>query len=134
MKFFINIFSSNDYHVNFSHSTPNHHLSSSPATKRRTSHSPGIESSSITEDNVILPIFKQNRTKFQIPISYEKRDSSSKPKSELSNKKQQLIRELAANILDLNKLRSNSERLDAQLKVLSNDQVRYFYLINFFLL
>ncbi len=94
----------------FSHSTPNHH---SPGKGR--SRSPGVESSITDNDNnIILPIFKQNRTKFQIPINYEEKGAE-------VNKKQKLIRELAANILELNRLRNHSEKIENQFKLISND-------------
>jgi hypothetical protein len=99
-------------------STPNHHFDISPVGKIRQSRSPGVESST-DNDNIMLPIFKEKRTKFEIPISFEE-NYGSRQKNNASgdaNKKQRLIRELAANILELNKLRSQSEKYETQLKL-----------------
>ena len=71
----------------------------------------------------MLPIFKEKRTKFEIPISFEE-NYGSRQKNNASvdaNKKQRLIRELAANILELNKLRSQSEKYETQLKLNKSD-------------
>ena len=103
-------------------STPNHHFDISPVGKIRQSRSPGVESST-DNDNIILPIFKEKRTKFEIPISFEE-NYGSKQKNKASvdaNKKQKLIRELAANILELNKLRTQSDKYENQLKINKSD-------------
>ena len=71
-----------------------------------------------------MPIFKENRTKFEIPISVEENEQEHnyKNKDKLdAHKKQKLIRELASNILDLNKLRSQNEKYESQMKLTKMD-------------
>ena len=71
-----------------------------------------------------MPILKEKRTKFEIPISYEENHGNKQKNNKSSidaNKKQKLIRELAANILELNKLRTQSDKYENQLKLAKSD-------------
>ena len=76
--------------------------------------------SSAYNNNIVLPIFKENRTKFQIPINFEETNDKRHTIKEL-NKKQTLIRELAVNILELNKLRTQSDKYETQMKLSKSD-------------
>lgn len=103
---------SDSYDFQFGHSTPNAHLlRQSPLKKFEQQQVTPRSPTTMTQSHTI-------NTEFEIPLNYE-----GKKQEKPNSKKHSLIKNLASNILQLNNLSNQTEKLENELRIQPNDVV-----------